>query len=96
MPIGVLTESKTKTLPKNGATLGRIPIERSKLTGINVDVDNTNENKTIEKIGIDEDKIVELTVALTDNVGIEGASLVVEEVIVSLVDEVLDTSIADT
>ena len=75
--------------------LGRIPIEISELTGIEVDADNVDENKTIELTGIDEDKIVELTVALTNDAGVEGANLIAKEVIVTSVDEVLDTSSVD-
>lgn len=61
-----------------------------------MDADNADEKKTIELTGIDEDKIVELTIALTNDAGVEGANSVAKEVTVNLVDEVLDTSIADT
>ena len=65
-----------------------------------MDVDNVDENKTEELTRIDEvGKIVEQTTILTihdDDVGVDGDKLVAEEVIVSLVDELLDISIANT
>ena len=116
MPIEVLTKSKTKILPKNGATLGRVYIDVSTIDDIidvEVDTAKANEDKIgiltnvedvvvikIEELtGIDEDKIVEQTIVLTehdDEIGVEGASLVAEEVTVSLVDEVVETSIKET
>ena len=94
------TESKTEILPKIGATLGEMPNEISKLTKIKVDVDNADENKTTKLTGIDEvGKIAEQSIVLTvhdDDVRADGANSVAEEVIVSSVDAVLDTSIADT
>ena len=100
MPIGVLTKSRTKTFPKNGATLGGIHIDVSiidEITEVEADVDNANVTKTKELTRIDEvHKIVELTATPIDDAGAKGAISVVEEVTISLVDEVLDTSIADT
>ena len=69
------------------------------LTRILTNVDDVVVIKAEEFTGIDEDKIVEKSVALTehdDETGAEGAGSVAEEVIVSLVDEVVDTSIVET
>ena len=100
MPMGVPTKSKTETPPKICETLGGIHTDVSiidEITKVEVDADSTNVTKTIELIGINEEKIVELTTALIvhdDDVGAEGANLIAEEVTVNSVDEVLDTSIA--
>ena len=75
--MGVLTESKTEILLKNGATLSRVH------TGVST-IDD------VADVEVDTDKIVKQTEVLIEHA---GASLVAEEVIVSSVDEVLDTSI---
>ena len=97
MPMGVLTESKIEILPKIVATLSKMPIEIFELTEIEVDADNVDENKAIKLTRIDEvGKIEEQTVALTehdDEIGAEGASSIAKQVTISLVDEVVDTSI---
>ena len=92
MPIEVLIESKE--FPKIGVILGRVPIVVSELIGIEVDTDDVKGNKIVELIGIDENKIVELTVTLTDD-GVKEADLVAEEVIDNLVDEVLGTFVSN-
>ena len=55
MPIGVLTESKTEILPKNGAILGRVHTDVSTIDGVadvEVDIDKADEKKTRILIGI--------------------------------------------
>ena len=53
--------------------------------------------KTEELNGIDEDKILEQTIAVTEHDDeIEEVGSVAEEVTVSLVDEFVDTSIVET
>ena len=93
----MLNESKTKILPKIGATLSKIRIEVSlmdEIADVEVDTDNFEVDKT--KVLSGTNKIVEQVEVLTvqdDEIGAEGASLVAEEVTVSPVDEVFDTSI---
>ena len=95
--IEVLTESKIEILPKIGATLGKIPIEVSimdETAYVEVDVDNYEVEKTEVLSGID--KIVEqakVLIVQDDEIGAKGASLVAEEVTVSLAYEVVNTSI---
>ena len=83
MPIEVLTGSKT--FPKIGVILGKVPIVVSELIGIKVDTNDAIGKKTVE-----------LTVTLTDDEGVEEADLVAEEVIDRLVDEVLGTFVLGT
>ena len=95
--IEVLTKSKIEILPKIGVTLGKIPIEVSiidEVADVEVDIDNFE----VEKIEVlaSTNKIVEqakVLIVQDDEIGAKGASLVAEEVTVSLVDEVFDTSI---
>ena len=87
MPIEVLTRSKT--LPKISVILCRVPIVVSELIGIEVGTNDAKGNKTIELTRIDENKIVELTVTLTDDEGVKEADSGAEEVTDSSVDEVL-------
>ena len=93
----MLTESKTEILPKIGATLGKIPIEVSilnEIAGVEVDTNNFDVDKIEVLSGTD--KIVEQIGVLTmqdDETRGEGASLVAEEVTISLADEVFNTSI---
>ena len=95
----MLIESKTKTLPKNSVILGRLPIEVSiidEVATVEVDTDNPNVKKTKLLTRTDENKTIELSVALTvhdDVAGAEGANSVAKEVTVSLENEVVDTSI---
>ena len=104
MLIGMLIESKTEILLKNGATLDRVHTGVSTIDDIaNVVVDTDK----IDKIGVltkvvidasipkieeltevDVDKIVEQTEVLTECTRASS----VEEVAISSVDEVLDTS----
>ena len=92
----MLTESKTEILVKIGATLSKVYTGVSTIDGvaaIEVDTDKIGVPiATILKTEVDEDKIVEKTKVLTE---CPRASLV-EEVIVSSVDEVLGTSTVDT
>ena len=49
MPIEVLTESKTKILPKKGVALGRVYIDVStidEVADVEVDTNKVDENKT--------------------------------------------------
>ena len=93
----VLTMSKIEILPKIGVTLIKIIIEVSilnEIANVKVDVDNFEVDKTEVLYGTD--KIIEQAEVLTiqdDETGAEGASSVAKEVIVSLTDEVVDTSI---
>ena len=101
MPMGVPTKSKTKTLPKICETHDGIHTNASTVDEVTRVEENFDNTKQLTEIDVDVlnaevDKIVELTGTLTDDVGVEGANLVVEEVTISLVDEVLDTSIAKT
>ena len=96
----MLTESKTEILLKIGATLDRVPIEVSilnEIVDVEVDTDNLDVEKT--KILSRTEKIVEKIGTLTtlDNeTRIKGTSSVAKEVTISLVDEVVDTSIVET
>ena len=80
MLIEVLTESKTKILPKIGATLDRVPIEVSilnEIADVEVDIDNSDVDNTEILFGTN--KIVEKIVVLTihgDETRVEGASSV--------------------
>ena len=109
MMIEILIESKIEILLKNGATLNRVHIGVSTIDDIaDVVVDTNKIDKTgvltevvtdasilkIEELTeVDVDKIVEQTKVLTECI---RASLVAEEVTVSLVDEVLGTSTIET
>ena len=97
MLIGMLTESKTEILLKICATLGKVYIGVSTIDGvaaIEVDTDKIGVLvAAIHKTEVDEDKIIEEPERLTE---CPGARSIAEELTVSLVDEVLGTSIVDT
>ena len=93
MPIEVLIRSKT--FPKIGDILGRVLIVASKLIGIKVDMDDAKGNKIVELTGVDENKILELTVAFTND-GVKETDSVAKEVTHSSVDEVLGTFFSNT
>ena len=93
----MLTESKTKKLPKIGATLSRVPIEVSimdEVADVEINTDNSEVDKTEVLSGTD--IIVEQAEVLTiqdDEIGVEGDSSIAKEVTIILEDEVVDTSI---
>ena len=97
----MLAKSKTEILLKNGATLDRVHTGISTIDGVAnvaVDTDKTDKAEVLtgasvlkieELTKVDVDKIVEQTEVLTE---CTGASSVAEEVTISSVDEVLNTS----
>ena len=105
MLIGMPTESKTEILLKNGVILDRVHTgvsiivdmadvavdtdETEKIGVLTEEVTDTSVLKIEELTEVDVDKIVEQTEVLTE---CTGASSVAEEVTISSVDEVLNTS----
>ena len=100
------TESKTEILLKTGVILDRVHTGVSIIDDVAVDTDkiekigvltkevtDTSVLKIEELTKVDVDKIIEQTKVLIECI---GASSVVEEVTISLVDEVLDTSTVES